>query len=408
MMKQVATVLMLCALVVLSVHGWCGDVEVTPVSPWEEMVNLEIKDQPLSDALEMLFRDTDISCRVDPEIASLTVTAVLKNVSRKAAFQEIIEGAGANWASLMGVVHVTPGQARDDDMAVELERKLVDLYAQVAMELRSKKEEHADVQNLRAAIAALEKRLAEERELAAQRSTTTGPLSPVDGTRDQASTTRVFTIRYINPAELAPLIYALGARQVSVVSGGKLVVNAAEDVLAQTATIVKELDTEEALPRPVTVMIRATYQVTDEAGKTESLGSSTSGTVAEGQPIKLSTVASPRNDQFLLGLLLDIQLLPEVGAGDQVTLVGTVALLAPEKPEIKIADTPVAVTVKSGSGAMISEGSIDISGGKLEFEIRAEVTVGKERLKTKSKGSGLGGGFMGGMPGSMGGSGGGA
>ena len=57
---------------------------------------------------------------------------------------------------------------------------------------------------------------------------------------------------------------------------------------------------------------------------------------------------------------------------------------------------------------MISEGSIDISGGKLEFEIRAEMTVGKERLKTKSKGSGLGGGFMGGMPGSMGGSGGGA
>lgn len=397
MIKQVSA-LVLCAIILISAQAFAGKVEVEkqPPSMLTKKVSIELKDQPLVDAVKMLFKDMDVSVKVDAEVAPLKVTAVLKNVSVMDALNEIVRAAGAQAFSQAGVWHISPVHP-SSSMAVELQRKIADLVAELAKERASKSEDHPSVKALQNAIEALQKRLGQEWDHVSQMGLPGTPnwyfANP--SAAGKGGKTQIFVIKYINPAELVPLVYAIGARQATVVSGGKLVVNGTEEVIKQAADMVSQLDTEEALPRPVTVRIQATYLVTDEAGKTESLASFTSGTVAEGQPIKLSTVAAPKNDEFLPGLLLDVQLLPEVVSGDQVTLVGKVVLPAPEKPDIKLADTPVAVTVKSGSSAVISEGSFDLSGGKLEFEIKAEVTVGKERLKTRTKG-GFGGGGGGG------------
>lgn len=359
---------------------------------WGKEVSLDVKDVTFGEAVKMLLKNTDIKYMVDPQVLPLKVTAVFKNVALRDAMREIAKASGATLKTQDNVLHILPAQPCSS-MAVELQRKIAELVAQLAKERVDKTEDHPSVKALERALEALEKRLGQEWDHVPQMGLPgiwnwySGAPSPTG----KDGKTQIFVIKYINPAELVPLVYALGARQVTVVSGGKLVINGTEEVIKQAADMVNELDTEEALPRPVTVKIHAMYQVTDEAGKTESLQSATSGTVAEGQPIKLGTVAAPRNDDVVQGLLLDVQLLPEVGAGDQVTLVGTVVLPAPEKPDIKMADTPVAVTIKSGSSAVIAEGSFDISGGRLEFEIRAEVTVGKERLRTRTKG-GFGGG----------------
>jgi hypothetical protein len=393
MMKRVLILLILSTVMLATAQPTWSEQKVNADSVADEavfarIVDLELNQVRLYKALDELFKGADLTYFVDPEIRDVRVTAVLKNVSVNDAFQQILGAAGAVAERENGKLFIMRRQPYSS-FAIELQRRIAEMMAELARERVGKTEDDPDVKSLEKAIEELQKRLADERTVIPQILSIPNWNYATPSTSGKGGKTQVFTINYINPAELVPLIYALGARQVTVVSGGKLVINASEEAMAQAAEIIRQVDTEEALPRPVTVKIHATYQVTDEAGKTESLESSTFGTVAEGQPIKLGTVAAPKNDDVLPGLLLDIQLLPEVGAGDQVTLVGTVAMPVPEKPEIKISDTPVAVTVKSGASAVISEGSLDISGGKLEFEIRAEVTVGKERLKTKSKGGGF-------------------
>ncbi len=365
---------------------------------WTKTVSIEIKDMTLGDAVKTLLKDTDIKFGIDPKVMPLKVTAMLKNVPLQSALLEILKAAGAIATTREdGVMYITPIQPYSN-MAFELQRKIAEMAAELAKERAGKSEDHPSVKALERALEALEKRLGDECDNVPGMagfpnwyfSTPSGP--------GKGGRTQIFVIKYINPAELVPLVYALGARQATVVSGGKLVVNGTPEVLTETNDLIAELDTEEALPRPVTVQVFADYTVTDDTGKKEQLNSVTAGTVAEGQPIRLQTFAEPKNDDVAPYLLLDIQLLPEVGTGDKVTLSGTVSMPAlAETPEIKMGEMPVAVSVKSGSEMGIAQGAYDISGGRLEFHVTAKVTVGKERLKirTKTKG-GFGGGGGGG------------
>jgi len=408
MMKRISILLLLFTILLISAQAFAGKVEVSSpaASAMSRVVSIEIKDQPLVDVMAMLFKDTDVTCKVDTEVAQLKVTAVLKNVSLGDALRQIASAAGVQAYSHEGVWHISPAHWQNSFTA-ELERKLVDLNAQLAVALRNKTENSPDVRDLKAQVEVLEKRLAAERGLLAQQMAAQEAYSNqmmTGGAQAQASRTQVFVIKYINPAELPPLIYALGAKQVTVVSGGKLVVSGTAEVIADTEEIIRQLDTEEALPRSITVQIFANYTVTDGKGKKEELSSVTVGSVPEGQPIKLQTFAKPKNDDVVPYLLLDIQITPGAsgmyslaltgGTGDQITLTGTVSIPAlAEAPQIKMGEIPVAVSVKSGSEMAIAQGAYDINGGRLEFHVSAKITIGKERLRIRSNGGGGTGGF---------------
>ncbi len=368
---------------------------------WDKPVTLEINNMGLGEVVQQLLKDTDAKFSIDPQVKTLSVHATLKNVPLRSALLEVVRAAGATVTSRGdGVLYIAPAQPYSS-MAVELQRKIAEMMAELARERTSKSEDHPSVKALQNAIEALQKRLGQEWEDVPHMGLPGAPTwyfaNP--SASGKGGKTRIFVTRFINPAELVPLIYALGARQVTVVSGGKLVVNGTEEILAEANDLIAKLDTEEALPRPVTVEVTAEYCVTDDTGKKEELRSVTVGTVPEGEPIRLQTFAEPKNDNVVPYLLLDIQLVPEVGAGDQITLTGQVSLPAlAETPQIKMGEMPVAVSVKSGSEIVIAQAAYDVDGGKLEYVVTARVKVGKERLKTRTK-AGFGGGGMGGYGG---------
>lgn len=360
---------------------------------WGKEVSLDVKDVTFGEAVKMLLKNTDIKYMVDPQVLPLKVTAVFKNVALRDAMREIAKASGATLKTQDNILHILPAQPCSS-MAVELQRKIAELVAQLAKERVDKTEDHPSVKALERALEALEKRLGQEWDHVPQMGLPgiwnwySGAPSPTG----KGGKTQIFVIKYINPAELVPLVYALGARQVTVVSGGKLVINGTEEVIKQAADMVNELDTEEALPRPIRVQVRAQYIITDKAGKRESLQSATEGTVAEGEPISLHTAASPENEKVSEALLLEVGLTPEVGQNNRVTLAGKVSILTmPGVKESSLSDSSVAVSVLSGKPEVISSGTITMAGTRLEYEVTAIATIGEGRLRTRTKG-GFGGG----------------
>ena len=65
-----------------------------------------MKDVPLPDAIGMLLKDTAISYTVDPAVAQLRVTAVLRSVTLDQAFEQILKAAGAIYRVENGVYRI--------------------------------------------------------------------------------------------------------------------------------------------------------------------------------------------------------------------------------------------------------------------------------------------------------------
>lgn len=394
MMKRVFTLLLLCAALLVSAQALAANVEVLPVSDWAKIVSLDIKDQPLVDVLEMLFKDTDISCKVSPEISALKVTAVLKNVSRHDAFMEILKGAGASASSNESIWYVMPGPMRPpaNNLTSELERKLVDLTAQLAVALRRKTEQSPEVQDLKAQIEVLEERLAAERKLIDQQFAAQEAYSRTmaEGGLAQESLTQVFTIQYVNPAELPPLIYALGAQQVSVVTGGKLVVRATEPILSEANDVIASVDREESLPRPVRLKLTVNVRSEQKGGEPFDCSISCDGAGAEGQMVSpnLSVKLPVGKTGDTAEVFLTSWITPTITPDGKIALRGSGSFKFTPSGEV-LRTFEVAAVVQPGKSQVISEGSADVGTGKVSFSVDIVATIGEGRLRI---GGGIGGG----------------
>lgn len=93
--------LVLCAALIAS-HVSCATTE----DQWKKAVDIQVRNLPLADALEVLFKGTGISYTVDQSVGQLRVTAILKNVPLKTAFQELLKAADAAYKETDGILHV--------------------------------------------------------------------------------------------------------------------------------------------------------------------------------------------------------------------------------------------------------------------------------------------------------------
>ncbi len=109
--------------------------------PMQKTIDMDFKDTPLPDAIGALLKDTGISYTVDPSIQQLKVTAVLKNVTLKQAFEQVVRASGAQYRTNDGVYTISlaptttgrattlqgpPGYAAADDVSEIIELKYVD------------------------------------------------------------------------------------------------------------------------------------------------------------------------------------------------------------------------------------------------------------------------------------------
>ncbi len=359
---------------------------------WAEIVNVDMKNMPLDSALEQLLRGTEINYMVDRDVAALKVAAVLKNVTRETAFREILKASGVvATVSPNGIWRISSAGAwylwgKSTDLQVKLSELKRQLQTGPA-----KSPDDKDVLALKAAIAELETKLAEENKRAGE-TIRLAPRTEPEAGKSQASLTRVFAIKYINPAELPPLVYALGAQQVTVVTGGKLVVRATEEVMSQASEIISELDRETALPRPVRVQIMATYTITDKAGKKEVLKGATEGTLPEGQPISLEIASQPKDASVIqYPLILDLWLTREMEQEDRITLQGKWNLQSLVRVEpsgqlnsLTLSTVPVALSAVTGKPIIIGSGTFGRPGGTVDFEVTAIITYGEGRLRLRT------------------------
>lgn len=450
MSRLVCIVLLLCAMLLPPAQA----ADNTPSSPvWELIVSCELKDQPLTNALDVLFSGTGMRYEIAPYAASVKVTAVLKNVTKSVALREILKAAGVGRVTRGNTTYIYFGGELPSRSPAEqeLDRKRAELRLELAREKTNKTDDHPTVKKLEAQIAEVEKQLDQEWELTWQQIMSvprpTGDVFPIT-TESGMSTSeyakvrarlsqlsgqlrsmmrrgaseeemaqlsaemeelqaslpmvKAFTVNYINPAELVPLIYALGAQQVTVFSGGKLVINGTDEVIYQADKIIRELDTETALPRPVHIEVRVSYIVSLPDEKAESVDASAVGEVAEGEPIGLKTQARSR----ALQLYEWTELTPVVGPDNRITLTGkTIIDRDPgiyRFPRNVIAagqaSSPVAITVVDGETYTISSGKFAVAGlwYDVEYKIEATTTVGKDRLRRRNPADGMTGGYGGG------------
>jgi hypothetical protein len=83
--------------------------------PWQRIIDVDMKDMPLSDAIDMLFKDTGVSYTLDPAVQQLKVTAVLKNIPLDQALKAVLKAAGAvcrveNSVYIIGLRPIGPGE----------------------------------------------------------------------------------------------------------------------------------------------------------------------------------------------------------------------------------------------------------------------------------------------------------
>lgn len=375
-------------------HVQASPAELAAFEDWGKPVDIEIKDGTLDDALGVLFQGTDITYEVDPEVAGLKVNAMVKNVSRMSALQEILKAAGVTMAFSPNSVKIRSRQPAIDNLLAELERKRVELTAKLAGERVDKTDDHEDVRRLQAMLDSLMTEIEMAKDLQSRnlnfRQSWADNLSSPGVSRwfdlmkvtSEPVKTRVFGVEYLNPAELVPVLHAIGARQVTVIGADKLIVNATEKVLDEVNEAIAGMDQETSLPKPIIVHARARYVFTRGSENPEVVEASTSGTVAEGQPINLRIAAGPE-------MLLDLNVVPEIVGDKTITLFGSAShpSIYDGQPSNTMS-TPVAMSVVPGVEAVIASGKIDGSGDKLEYTISVTVSIGEGRLKMRSYGEG--------------------
>lgn len=390
MVKQVRILLLLFSVLLVS----SPPLTAAEPSVLDKEVSFEFKDTPLTEALNVLCRTAGINYALaGAGFKDAKVTADLKNVSLMAAFQRVLQAVGARVETEQRTLMIKAGVPASNSTVSELARKLVEPNVQLLVELQNRTEEDPVVQKLRNEIKALEEQLAKEREAATPPPAKSAPQTISNRPESQSPSTEVYTINFIDPAELVPLIQRATGGPVSVASGGKLVVYGTEYSHKQAAELIKKLDVETALPRPVRVQIVATYTLTDKGGNKEILKGSSEGTFPEGQPFMLRVVSQPLDKNVIDSpLMLNLNLTRGLDQTGRVTLQGSMDIQAAVTDHaggqyvVSMSSTPIALSAVTGKPTVIGAGTFGRPGGKVEFDVTATVTFGEGRLRVRTDG----------------------
>lgn len=331
--------------------------------PWNKMVTVEFKQMPLGDAIDALLKDSGISYTISENIRGLTVSAVLRNVTLKEALNSISRAAG--------VVR------RNEDNVVSISLLLSD------RQLVSGYNPEPVLPPSSAPGAAA------------------GSSSPRGRKVVTADCISVVTPKFLNPGDVASLFWqGPGQAQVMTVSGGKLFVSGTKDQVDRAVQLIKSLDTEPALARPI--RINAVVEITPPGGakplilKTGSVG-------AEGFPMPLNIMAnsivsySIETDTVVSGKVVQqktpqfvnrsanlyMTVTPKVDSPGIISVVGSGSFRVqfPGANKMDIQDInkefQVAASLESGKPTEIAGGSATVDTGNASFTIKLTATIEK-------------------------------
>ncbi len=200
----------------------CGAQEKSAPDPWQSQVNLEVKDLPIYDALQLLFKNSGINFTVAPEIGQLRVSAVLKNVNLTEALKAVVKAAGARYSLEKNIVVVSSNPAFN-----YANNQLMTQQAAPAPSARA-----------------------------------SGAVGAVGLDRTQKTVSRAVSLKNLNAGQVAPFIAKPGIQVLST-NTNQSVITGPEDQVKEAEDLIAALDRTDALPRPVRINVcaKATWNV---------------------------------------------------------------------------------------------------------------------------------------------------
>lgn len=332
----------------------------------DKIVDMDFRDTPLPNAIDMLFKETGISYTVDPSIQQLKVTAVLRNIPLKTAITQLLNAAGATFSvDTQGIYHIG-GVAQQ----VYLPRSQNALGA---------------------------------------------PAAPA-ANNNALLKSQVVNTKYIGAGQAADVISNTpGLNQVQTTGSGQLILNGTQEGIDAAVQTVNAIDNDRALPRPVRLKITAKITVGTAKGP-KTYEASTESVGAERAPSLLSlqaTVMYHTNYNAIMGKqlvkqstpnfynhsMVDATIVPFLSGDGRISLTGRGHFGCPfgTDPGNELSkDFDLAASVMPGKPFTVAAGSMHLAIGDVDFVVTIVATPEEGRVPLSAVNSPMGG--YGGVP----------
>lgn len=338
---------------------------VSAGDPWQRVINMELKDMPLPDAIDALLKDTGISYSIEPNAQQLKVTAVLKSIPLDSAFKGVMKAAGAVYRVENNVYRIALRPVFSTTMENTYGDSVVGL-----------------------------------------------------------SVNEVVSLKYVNAGDIASLVKT-GHSQLSVsaTDGNKLFLSGPAVEVDDARALIAKLDDESALSKTIRLKLAVKIITTTSKGR-KTYEQSTESIGAEGMPAILhlqiltpyytshSTVATngkviKQTTPNFITTPLQATVVPTLEADGRIGLTGKgifeFAFLSPGMsiPAQIQKSFYVAASEVAGKPTTIAAGTATLDTGKAEFTVTMTATPEQGRVRvpsqpeTPSVGYGMGGSYGG-------------
>jgi len=282
-MRRFPTYKLLIAFVIIAAILPCGAQEKSAPDPWQSQVNLEVKDLPIYDALQLLFKNSGINFTVAPEIGQLRVSAVLKNVNLTEALKAVVKAAGARYSLEKNIVVVSSNPAFN--------------YANNQMMTQ----QAAPATSARAV----------------------GAMSP---DRQQRMVSKAVSLKNLNAGQVAPFIAKPGIQVLST-NTNQSVITGPEDQVKEAEDLIAALDRTDALPRPVRINVcaKATWNVDGRKPVVAVMNPSLSAAEGASGSFEVTADTKPSLDVPGMNVRFKMRAQPTVMSDGRISVAGSFA-----------------------------------------------------------------------------------
>lgn len=357
MKKVLALSLLISLLTLAALHiAWSDGSKLA--NAMQQRVSLNAVNMPLPDALDIIFKDSDVKYILDPSLGNLKVTLTIQSTPRLQAIVAIVRATGAAYLIGDGFIRIV---------------KIPELPSTPP------------------AQAAVSGRV----EMAPKN------IPPTHPEYFKAVTEKVI-LNYAEPSVVIPMLQL--QREVQVLSSGSdfVVISGTEDAIKNAKSTIRMIDTPDALSLAVRVKLAVKVTVTENGKQPQTYESSTESVGAEGVPMPLDISAVKvigETKVFQLKATLTPTITSKALLGNNkpgqeksVSLTGSGEVKGPVPFQFS-KQFDVAVAADPKEKVVIAAGNVDWSdNGKVEFEVSATVlNIETGRVRTPKQQQGYGG-----------------
>lgn len=357
-----------------AVFGWQ---HVVAGDAWQRVIDMELKDVPLPEAIDALFKDTGISYTLDPAVQQLRVTAMLKNIPLDQALRGVLKAAGAVYRVENSIYVIGPRPSGSAEPVGEPGKAPAMVFGPPGASLTAGTSNPPGGNMPRPQ----------------------GALPGLASPSGDGIVTRVIDLKYVSAGDVAPMFASRGV-SVSATSGNKLIITGSVQAMGEAAALISAIDDESALARTIRLKMTAKITVSTAKGpktyeaSTESVGAEQTASLLNLETqtpyhtdystvTKQNQVVKQSQLNFSRIKLVDATIVPTMGQDGRVGLAGRGHFAFPfgTTPGTELSkDFDIGASAASGKPVVVAAGSATLDIGKAEFSVSITATPEQGRV----------------------------